>query len=64
MLILECPHCQSCYETADWNKAPGIRDEPIPDNIEDWDEYTRTHTGRIDCPDCGQVAIYEDMISV
>lgn len=64
MLTLECPHCQDCYTTEQWNQALGQRDEPIPDDVEDWDEYAYSHDGRIDCPGCGEVVIYEDMTPV
>lgn len=66
MIILECPNCQSCFKVDEWNDALGRRDEPIPLDIkeEDWYAYTQEHFGAIDCPDCGQVAIYEDMMVV
>lgn len=62
--MLECPHCQSCFTVEDWNKQPSIKDEPIPLDLEDWDEYIMDHDGRIDCPDCGEVAIFEDLTPV
>jgi endogenous inhibitor of DNA gyrase (YacG/DUF329 family) len=64
MLILECPNCQSCFTVEQWNESLGFRDEPIPLDTQDWDAYTSEHSGRVDCPECGDVAIYEDMMAV
>jgi hypothetical protein len=65
-LRLECPHCQGCPTVEEWNNALGQRDEPIPLNItsDEWDSYAYDHSGRIDCPECGEVVIYEDMTPV
>ncbi len=66
-LTLECPHCQSCYDTEDWNKSPH-RGDSIPETIftsEEFDEWNKTTGGsQFDCPDCGEVAITEDMTVV
>ena len=67
MLYLECPNCKGCPTIEEWNNSPGIRDELIPEDMEDadaWEDYRREHSGRVDCPLCGDVAIYEDMMAV
>lgn len=66
MLILECPNCQSCFTVEMWNIQPKIG-EPIPENLEtseDWDNFTFHNTGMVDCPECGEVAVYDDMLAV
>lgn len=65
-LVLECPNCRDCHSAQEWNEAPGLRDALIPEyiTVEEWDDFKTKHTGRIDCPSCGEVAIYEDMIAV
>jgi hypothetical protein len=69
MIILECPHCQSCYTAEEWNNSPHIG-EDIPESLETADEYEEwvdiQGSGRFDCPnkECGEVAISEDMTVV
>lgn len=67
MIILECPHCQSCFTAEDWNKSPHLGDS-IPETIDSLEEYEdwkrKEGGGRFDCPDCKEVAITDDMTVV
>lgn len=67
MLTLECPHCQSCFTTEEWNEQPKNGSD-IPKGIEDsdgFDEWNIKEGGSmIDCPECGDVALTEDMTVV
>lgn len=70
-LTLECPHCQDCHSVEKWNEKVeesiivGRADELIPiDNDLDWDLYAIEENGLVDCPSCGAVCNYEDMIPV
>lgn len=60
MMILECPHCQSCFTVEDWNKSPH-RGDSMPESLEDKEEWDLKHSGIYDCPDCGEVCLTEDM---
>lgn len=68
MITLECPHCQSCFTAEDWNKSPH-RGDDIPENFEGADEFEgwsslEGSSSIFDCPQCGDVALVEDMIVV
>jgi hypothetical protein len=66
---LECPNCRSTLTIGEWNESVresvslGICDELIPEGLkeEDWADYRREHGGRCDCPECGEVALFDDM---
>lgn len=66
---LECPQCHYTIEISRWNEQVrhaitlGICDELIPEDLlaEDWEKYRNEHGGRCDCPECGKVALFDDM---
>lgn len=66
---LECPICHTTIEITGWNEKMkeavvlGVADQLFPENIqpEDWEQYRNEHGGRCDCPECGNVALIEDM---
>lgn len=66
---LECPNCRCTLEISKWNENVrtsvgfGVCDQLIPQDLrpEDWEEYKDEHGGRCDCPECGEVALFDDM---
>ena len=69
MVKLECPHCHCTLDIKEWNKNVkysiklGVCRELIPEinSLEEWDKYKEEEQGRVDCPECGDVACYTDM---
>ncbi len=69
MTKLECPHCHSTLSIDDWNKElenslqVGRADELIPIDIDadQWDSYRNIHGGTVDCPECHEVCVFDDM---
>lgn len=66
---LECPHCHYTLEVSEWNKQLessvllGRADKAIPLELEtdNWEQYRSEHGGIVDCPECGDVCIFDDM---
>lgn len=66
---LECPHCHYTLEVDEWNKEVensmkvGRADELIPTNLEPetWIDYRMEHSGIVDCPQCKEVCVFDDM---
>ena len=66
---LECPNCGITLPISHWNDfvaesvSIGICDQLIPVDLkaDEWEEYREEHGGRCDCPECGEVALFDDM---
>lgn len=66
---LECPNCRTTLDISQWNEnmkdsiSIGRADELIPLDIdaEGWKTFRREHSGVVDCPECGEVCVLDDM---
>lgn len=66
---LECPYCRYTLKISEWNEKVkeavmlGVCDQLIPTDlqVDEWEKYRNEHGGRCDCPECGEVASFDDM---
>ena len=75
-IILECPHCQSCFNASEWLEQYSVtnelykywsgKDSVIPEfeSEEEIYKYLLEEEARMDCPDCGEVCCIEDLTEV
>ena len=75
-IILECPHCQSCFNASEWLEQYSVTNElfkyysgknstiPKFESEEDVYKYLLEEGARMDCPDCDEVCCIEDLTEV
>ena len=75
-IILECPHCQSCFNASEWLEQYSVTNElfkyysgknstiPKFESEEEIYKYLLEEGTRMDCPDCGEVCCIEDLTEV
>ena len=75
-IMLECPHCQYCFNVEDWFNQYSMSNElfeyytgknnPLPKNLSNEEIYTYLleEGARMDCPECGEVCCIEDLCEV
>lgn len=75
-IILECPHCQYCFNTSIWFEQYQVsnslfecwsgKDSPLPklENDEEIYSFLLDEGARMDCPECGEVCCIEDLCEV
>lgn len=75
-ILLECPHCQYCFNAREWfnqyqitNKLFnywGNKRNELPKLEKDEEIYTflLDEEARMDCPECGEVCCIEDLCEV
>lgn len=69
-LQLECSNCRVCLTIHEWNKTAaksvilGTINSLIPEDlfeIKDWEKWKIENGGRLDCPECGEISLIDDM---
>lgn len=75
-VLLECPHCQYCFNVSEWFDQYQITNElfehwsgkknELPKLEEDEEIYTflLDEEARMDCPECGEVCCIEDLCEI
>lgn len=67
---LECPYCKSTLSIDEWNKSIeysirlGVANEYIPEfnSVDEFRKYKIENEGvRMDCPECDEVVLIDDM---
>jgi hypothetical protein len=75
-ILLECPHCQYCFNASEWLVQYQVTNElfeywsgkksELPKLEDDKEIYAflLDEGARMDCPECGEVCCIEDLCEV